>query len=162
MEILCIWSGESCDSVYQYFYLFLDYKKNWTLVLPFDKTKLYSYLHLIKRIWHKPCNATYCTTCRTEAPPSFQFGGWTHWDRDKMAAILQTTFFNTFSWMRISIKMSLKFVPKGPVKDIPTLIQIMAWRGPGDKPLSEPMMVSLLTHISHSASLLTIFKHWLR
>ena len=27
MEILCIWSGESCDSVYQYFYLFLDYKE---------------------------------------------------------------------------------------------------------------------------------------
>ena len=27
------------------------------------------------------------------------------------------------------------------------MIQIMAWRRPGDKPLSEPMMVSLLTHI---------------
>ena len=27
------------------------------------------------------------------------------------------------------------------------LVQIMAWRRPGDKPLSEPMMVSLLTHI---------------
>ena len=25
----------------------------------------------------------------------------THWDRDKMAAILQTTFSNTFSWMKI-------------------------------------------------------------
>ena len=28
-----------------------------------------------------------------------------------------------------------------------TLVQIMAWRRPGDKPLSEPMMVSLLTQI---------------
>ena len=46
--------------------------------------------------------------------------------------------------VRISIKISLKFVPKGP---IPALVQIMAWRRPGDKPLSEPMMVSLLTHI---------------
>ena len=31
--------------------------------------------------------------------------------------------------------------------NIPALVQIMAWRRPGDKPLSEPMMVSLLTHI---------------
>ena len=37
--------------------------------------------------------------------------------------------------------------PKGPISNIPVLIQMMAWRRPGDKPLSEPMMVSLLTHI---------------
>ena len=42
---------------------------------------------------------------------------------------------------RISIKISLKFVPKGPINIIPALVQIMAWRRPGDKPLSEPMMV---------------------
>ena len=47
----------------------------------------------------------------------------------------------------ISIKCSLKFVPKGPINNIPALVQIMAWRRPGDKPLSEPMMVRLLTHI---------------
>ena len=39
------------------------------------------------------------------------------------------------------IKISLKFVPKGPIDNNPELIQIMAWRQPGDKPLSEPMMV---------------------
>ena len=49
--------------------------------------------------------------------------------------------------VRISIKFSLKFVPKGPNNNIPALVQIMAWRRPGDKPLSEPVMVSLLTHI---------------
>ena len=48
---------------------------------------------------------------------------------------------------RISIKISLKFVPKGPINNIPALVQIMAWRRSGDKPLSEPMMVSLPTHI---------------
>ena len=48
---------------------------------------------------------------------------------------------------RISIKISLKFVPKGPINNIPALVQIMAWRRSGDKPLSEPMMVWLLTHI---------------
>ena len=49
--------------------------------------------------------------------------------------------------LRISFKFSLKFVPKGPINNIPALVKIMAWRRQGDKPLSEPMMVSLLTHI---------------
>ena len=47
----------------------------------------------------------------------------------------------------VAIKISLKFVPKGPISNIPALVQIMAWRRPGDKPLSEPMMVSLPPHI---------------
>ena len=49
--------------------------------------------------------------------------------------------------VRISNKISLKFVPKGPISNNPALVHIMAWRRSGDKPLSEPMMVSLLTHI---------------
>ena len=48
---------------------------------------------------------------------------------------------------RISIEISLKFVPKGLFNNIPALVLIMAWRRPGDKPLSEPMMVRSLTHI---------------
>ena len=59
--------------------------------------------------------------------------------------IFKCIFSNENAW--ISIKISLKFVPKGPVNKIPTLVQIMAWRRSGDKPLSKPMMVSLLTHI---------------
>ena len=47
----------------------------------------------------------------------------------------------------ILIEISLKFVPKGPTNNNPALFQMMAWRRPGDKPLSEPMMVSSLTHI---------------
>ena len=54
-------------------------------------------------------------------------------------------FLNENVWK--SIKISLKFVPKGPINNNPALVQIMAWRRSGDKPLSEPMMVSLLTHI---------------
>ena len=67
-----------------------------------------------------------------------------------MAVIFQTTFFK---WIfvnenvGISINISLKFVPIGPINNIPTLVQVMAWRRPGDKPLSEPMMVRLRTHI---------------
>ena len=49
--------------------------------------------------------------------------------------------------VRISINISLKFVPKGIINNIPVLVQIMAWRRPGDKPLSETMMVNLLTLI---------------
>ena len=54
-------------------------------------------------------------------------------------------FLNENVW--IPIKISLKFVPKGPINNIPALDQIMAWRRPGDKPLSEPIMVRLATHI---------------
>ena len=70
----------------------------------------------------------------------------THWGRDKMAAISQTTFSSAFSWMGM-FKFRLRFVPKGPIDNIPALVQIIAWHWPCDKPLSEPMMVSLLTHI---------------
>ena len=49
--------------------------------------------------------------------------------------------------VRIPIKISMKFVPMSPINNIPALVQIMAWRRPGDKPLSEPMMVSLTTEI---------------
>ena len=47
----------------------------------------------------------------------------------------------------ILIKFSLKYVRKVPIDNNPALIQIMAWRRSGDTLLSEPMMVSLLTHI---------------
>ena len=47
----------------------------------------------------------------------------------------------------IWIKISLKFVPKGSINNIPALVQIMAWRWPGDRPLSEPMMDNLPTPI---------------
>ena len=55
--------------------------------------------------------------------------------------------------IRILIKISPKFVPKGPINNNPALVQIMAWRRAGDKPLSEPMMASLLTHIYASLGL---------
>ena len=45
------------------------------------------------------------------------------------------------------IEISLKFSPKGPINSIPALAHIMAWCQLGNKPLSEPMMFSLLKHI---------------
>ena len=40
----------------------------------------------------------------------------------------------------ILIKISLKFIPKGPINNNPALVQIMAWHRIGDKPLTEPML----------------------
>ena len=59
--------------------------------------------------------------------------------------IFKWIFFNENAW--ISINISLKFVPMGLIYNIPTLVQVMAWRRPGDKPLSEPMKVRLPTHM---------------
>ena len=80
--------------------------------------------------------------------------GWnyrlTHWGRDKMAAVSKTTFSNAFSWMemhefhlRFHWRLSLRFW----INNIPALVQIMAWGRSGDKPLSEPMIVNLLSHV---------------
>ena len=59
--------------------------------------------------------------------------------------IFKCILLNENVW--ITIKNSLKFVPKVPINNIPALVQIMAWRRPGDKPLSEAMLVSLPMHI---------------
>ena len=59
--------------------------------------------------------------------------------RDFPDNIFKCIFFHENLW--ISLKISLKFVPKFRIINIPSLVQIMAWRRPGDKPLSEPMMV---------------------
>ena len=65
--------------------------------------------------------------------------------------IFKSIFFNEN--VQILIKISLAFVHKAPINNTPALVQIMAWRRPGDKPLSEPMMVSLLTHMRQSVSM---------
>ena len=58
----------------------------------------------------------------------------------------QMYFSNENIWILINI--SLKFVPSGRIKNIPALVPILAWRRLGNKPLSEPMIISLLIHIS--------------
>ena len=62
---------------------------------------------------------------------------------DKMAAILvddilKCIFLNEND--RIRIQISLKFVSRSPIDNKPALVQIMAWRRTGDKPLPEPML----------------------
>ena len=56
------------------------------------------------------------------------------------------------------IKISLEFVLKGPINNIPALVQIMAWRCPDDKPLSEPVVQRFTdTSMCHSASMRVYF-----
>ena len=60
-----------------------------------------------------------------------------------MAAILVTTFSKAFSWIKnlaFWFRISLKFVYKGLIDDKWVLVQVMAWRRTGAKPLSEPML----------------------
>ena len=45
-------------------------------------------------------------------------------------AIFKWIFLNENVW--ISIKISLKFAPRGPINNIPALVQIMAWRQTGE------------------------------
>ena len=52
--------------------------------------------------------------------------------------IFRCIFLNENIW--ITIKTPLNFVPKGSVNNIPSLVQIMAWRRKGDKLLAEPML----------------------
>ena len=48
------------------------------------------------------------------------------------------------------------FVPKVRINNIPTLVQIMAWHRPGDKPVTEPMMVCFIyAYMRHLANELT-------
>ena len=60
-----------------------------------------------------------------------------------MAAILADDLFKCVFMNEkvcILIWISLKFVPKGSIGNKSVLVQVMAWRWTGDKPLSEPML----------------------
>ena len=88
-------------------------------------------------VWARLCNrynAAYVNATRSR-----QNGR--HFPDDNLKCI----FLSENVW--ISIKISLKFVPRGPINNVPKLVQIMAWRRPGDKSLSELVVVSLLTYI---------------
>ena len=73
--------------------------------------------------------------------------------------IFSCIFLNENEWHSI-YKISLKFVPKVPINNIPALVQIMAWRQPGDKPLSEQWRL-FYRHIYASIGLneLTLWSH---
>ena len=98
-----------------------------------------------KKIHLKMSSATSQLFCFT-----YPLSALTHWGRDKMDTILHTTSWNVFfKWKCWNSDCDFfhKFVPKCPINSISALVQIMAWRRPGHRPLSETMMVSLPMHI---------------
>ena len=73
----------------------------------------------------------------------------THWGRDKWTPFRRRHIqmhFREWKYMNFDWNL-LRFVSEGLINNIPALVLIMAWRRPGEKPLSEPMVVSLPTHI---------------
>ena len=56
-------------------------------------------------------------------------------------------FLNENVSISLSLKISLKFVPKDPINDISVCFQKMAWRRPSDKSLFELMIDTLMTPI---------------
>ena len=57
---------------------------------------------------------------------------------------------NIFKWIFVnekvcnSIRISLNFIPRDPIDNRPALVQVMAWRRTGDKPLPEPMLTQFI------------------
>ena len=93
---------------------------------------------------------------------------WKHWWRDQNLCIItlrprpngrrfaDDTFKRIFlnQDIIISIIVSLKFGPMVRINNTPALVQVMARRRPGNKPLSGPMMVYLTDiYMRHSASM---------
>ena len=70
-----------------------------------------------------------------------------YWGREKMAAISKTAFPNAFYWVKLFDFLLKCHWSLFPWFQLTAWVQVMAWRRSGDKPLSERMMVSLLTHI---------------
>ena len=82
----------------------------------------------------------FTVACTSLGLNEFTDQGW-----GKIDDIFKCIFLN--GNLLISLEISLKFVPGIRINNIPALVHIMAGRRPGDKPLFEPMMVTLLMHV---------------
>ena len=80
----------------------------------------------------------------------------THLPWTKWTPFRQTTFSNDVfnENRRIPIQISLRFVPKHPIANKPALVQVMAWRRTGYKPLHEPIMTQFTNaYMQHQGEL---------
>ena len=81
----------------------------------------------------------------------------THWDWDKMAATVQTAYWNSFSYVEsifFFIKVTLKFAYNGLINNKPAWALMVAWHQTGKKPLSAPMVASFTdAYMYHSATM---------
>ena len=81
----------------------------------------------------------------------------THLGENKMATIFADNIFKfiflqEYCW--ILTQISMEFIPKGPIINFATLVQIITWHWTGDKQLPETMMTWFAdAYFSHSASM---------
>ena len=111
-----------------------DFDPNWAFpdYRPVAAFKSFRFaLFSIVVVMHQHCLLLNNTVCLTHLP------------MDKMAAAFADDIFKCIFMDEkfcISIWISLKYVPKCPIDNEATLVQIMAWCGTGDKQLPEPML----------------------
>ena len=122
---MCMWNVRCFDDIYIA-------SENCTIYIPLTLWRRYD----------METHATLLALCE-DNPPVNTLRPWQN-GRHFPDNIFKCILLNENVW--ISLKISLKFVPQGPIYNIPALVQIMTWRRP-DKPLSGPMMVKLPTHI---------------
>ena len=78
--------------------------------------------------------------------PEKEKGHLTHLPPENITDILADDIFKgifLYENDRIPIQITLKLVLKSPIDNKAALVQIMAWRRTGDKPLPEPMVTQL-------------------
>ena len=68
-----------------------------------------------------------------------------------MATILADDIFKCIFLNRIPIQISLKFNQGSPIDNKPALVQVMAWRRTGDKPLPELMLTQFADAFIYAA-----------
>ena len=88
--------------------------------------------NIYRHLAQLPCSSGHCLNCNGRCITWF-------------ADIFKRIFINkNYS---ILILISLKFAPNGVIDNKATLVQVMAWRRKGDKPLPDPMLSISPTHI---------------
>ena len=124
-------------TIYLTFLIFLDKRMGFRFRFRFSKLKinLNFTTWLVRQPWQPNCLSVLSTSL-------------TLWGRDKMVTIFLMPFSNAFSSMKLyEYHLRFHWSLFLRMNNIPSLVQIMAWWHIGNKPLSTPIMVSLLTHI---------------
>ena len=124
---------------------------NWNWYVVVEGTTIWSPVPIIMRI---PGGIFPPVRCNSVSPVCFMtpygltiiwlYRILTHLTLDTMAAILAHDNFKCISVKEINInpnRIPLKFVPMSLNDNNPALLQVMAWRRTGGKPLPEPMLV---------------------
>ena len=92
---------------------------------------------------------------------------WTKWPPFRRRHF--QTHFREWQFYLISIRISLKFVPNGPIYNKAVLVQVKAWRLTGDNPLPEPMLTQFTDAYMRHSTLIVMHicvsesgQHWFR